>query len=473
MLRRLLALLLVAAGIVAIFLNPLQLSLSVGERPVAIDVVTAPRDLQLVCPGALYQAGGASGTSLTATRLGAANLVGHFAQVPMLTLLKKTLLKGETDQPGPVAGSTQESVSVTAHDQGAGAAQSSAMLQVMQYQLARATNLAGLAAANCVRPAADSWLVGGDTSPGRETLLVMANPSPVDSTVNLELLGSGGPVEAPGLSSISVPASQTTVVAISSVAPNLATFAVHVVASGGAIGAWLETRTVRGLTAGGVDFIGPAIAASKTLSIPGVFLRGSTASARLQALGETYSDLQPVLRIANTSKRVASVTAQLVSATSGAFGTVLQQDVAANSVVDVPITGLQDGDYAALLRSDAPVRAAVRFARVKDKQTDFAWAQASAPSLGPIGFSAPAGAVTKLSLVNASRKSANISVGGTKVALSANSALTITVAPGASQLISADGVVSASTVIDVAGNVSVLPVIDYRNLGGSLKILVR
>jgi hypothetical protein len=473
MLRRLLAFALVAGATIGLYLNPAHVIFYIGDSAQPATVSTAPRDLSVVCPGALYQAGGANGTSLVVTRVGAASLIGRFANRQGVNLLEQALVKDSSATAGSLSGSRGDSVSFTAHDPSGIATQGSALLQAAQYQKVGAANLSGLAAANCVRPTADAWLVGGDTSSGRETLLIMANPSQVDSTVNLEILGSGGPIEAPGLSSISVPALQTTVVAISSVAPNLATFAVHVVASGGPVGAWLETRTVRGLTAGGVDYVGASIPAAKSLVIPGIFLRSTAAAAALQNLGDSYSDLQPVLRIANASSKDSTVTAQFLGVSAKSFGTVLQQDVAAHTVVDVPITGLQDGDYVALLRSDSPVRAAIRFARVKAKLTDTAWAVAAEANSGSVGYSVPAGSISKLSIVNPGKSVATVSVGATKVSVPANSSVSLTLPAGSSGLLTSDLPVAASLVIDIDSNIAVLPLLEYRNLGGSLKILVR
>jgi hypothetical protein len=374
---------------------------------------------------------------------------------------------------GKVNDTLSSASSLTVTDQTGKAMQGSALLSGVQVQKVAAPNLSGLAAANCIRPSSDSWLVGGSTSPGRETLVVLSNPTGVDSTVNLELIGTGGAVAAPGLSSISVPKLKTAVIPISGLAPNLSTFAIHVVSSGGALGTWLETRTIRGLTPGGVDFIGPSADPAKTLSIPGIFIRGSADAAKLIRLNDAYSDLVPMLRITSTSSMDATVTAQLLGSSAKTFGTVVQEVVAANSSLDIPITGLVDGNYVAFINSSQPIRASLRLSRIKGSQTDFAWAPAVSALASKAAFSAPAGAISKLSIANPGRVSAVVQIAGSSYTVLPSTAITVSVAAGASSQIYSSVPVSASLVIDVGGLISVVPVIDYKNLGGQLSVLVR
>ncbi|MFT2689650.1 DUF5719 family protein [Clavibacter zhangzhiyongii] len=70
-------------------------------------------------------------------------------------------------------------------------------------QIATEPDLAGLAAAPCSEATADSWLVGGATTTGRTTFVVLDNPSGVSSTVDLAITGEDGAVSAPGASGIS------------------------------------------------------------------------------------------------------------------------------------------------------------------------------------------------------------------------------------------------------------------------------
>ncbi len=473
MFRRSLALVVVLAASIGFYLNGASFEYAISSPPSPILVVTQAKDLTLVCPGAVFQAGGNSGTSLNVGRVGSATLSGRFASQPGLLLQEQRLngVLGVTT--GKVNDTLTAASALTVVDQTGKAIQGSAMLSGVQVQKVAAPNLSGLAAANCVRPSSDSWLVGGSTSPGRETLVVLSNPTGVDSTVNLELIGTGGTVAAPGLSSISVPKLKTAVIPISGLAPNLSTFAVHVVSSGGALGTWLETRTIRGLTPGGVDFVGPSADPAKSLSIPGIFIRGSVDAAKLIRLNDAYSDLVPMLRITSTSTKDATVTAQFLGSSAKTFGTVVQQVVAANSSLDIPITGLVDGNYVAFINSSQPIRASIRLSRTKGAQTDFAWAPAVAALARAVAFNAPAGAISKLSIANPGRTPAVVNVGASNYTIPPSTAITVSVPAGAGSQISSNVPVSASLVIDVGGLISVVPVIDYKNLGGQLSVLVR
>jgi hypothetical protein len=473
MFRRILAALLVAGAIAGFYANPLKLSIDVGELADPSQVTAQARDLSLVCPGALFRAGGSTGTSLSVSRTGSATLTGFFDGQPQLTLVEQRLVQGAPLVSGLVNDTLVEAKSITVQDPQGLAAQGSALLSATQVQKVAVSNLAGLASSNCIRPSSDAWLIGGDTSPGRETLIILSNPTSVDSTVNLEILGPGGPIVAPGLSSISVPKFKTTVIPISGLAPNLSTFAVHVVSSGGSLGTWLQVRTMRGLVAGGVELVGPAVDAAKSLVVPGIFLRGTADAAKLVSANDAYADLTPMLRITSTSSKPATVTAQFLGTNDKTYGTVIQQVVAPNSTVDIAITGLADGDYVALIDSSEPVRAAIRLSRTKAKQTDFAWAPAVAPLTNRVVFNSPAGAITKLAIANPGKTTATVTVGTRTVTIAPAASVSLVATAGQSTAMKSSVPVAASQVIDVGGLVSVLPVLDYKNLGGVLKVLVR
>jgi hypothetical protein len=473
MLKRIFAVALVAGSLVAFYLNPLQLSFSVGSPATPLTVTTQARDLSLVCPGALFRAGGSSGTSLKVARTGSASLNGFFGSQPELKLVEKLLVPNAPVLAGRLTDTFKSAKSLTVQDPAGVAAQGSALLSATQTQLTKVSNLSGLAAANCVRPSSDTWLVGGDTSPGRETLLILSNPTSVDATVNLEIIGPGGPIVTPGLSSISVPKSKTTVIPVSGLAPNLPTFSIHVVSSGGALGAWLQTRTIRGLVASGVELVGPSVDPSQFLTIPGIFLRGTEDAAKLIASSDAYSDLSPMLRVTSTSAKPTTVTAQILGTSANTYGTVIQQVVAPNSTLDIPITGLADGDYVAFIDSSEPVRAAIRISRTKAKQTDFAWAPAVFAQTTKMVFTSPEGSISKVAIANPGKEQASVTLGSRTFKIAPASSVSLVVSPGRANSLKSDVPVSATVVIDVDGFISVVPVIDYKNLGGKLEVLVR
>lgn len=465
MIRRYLALVLAVALAAIALVNPMHFELQLGQSQPTIETTVQARDLSLVCPGALFQAGGTSGTSLKNIRVGSAALVGALTN-------SQLSLEG-----GPIAGRIVEPKSFTAVDRSGLATQGSALLNVAQAQLVQAKNLSGLAAATCMRPLSDLWLIGGDTTVGRETLIIMTNPTEVDATVDLQILGTGGLISAPGLSSISVPAGKTTVIPVSSLAPNLSTFAIHVSATGGALGAWLQQRTIRSLIPGGVDYIAASLDASKSLVIPGIYLRGTKDAERFISKHDDYTDLRPMLRLTNATDRDANVTAQILGANSSTFGTVVQKVVPAHSTVDVVIEDLEDGDYFSIIDSSSPIRASMRVARTKQLQNDFAWLAAADAFTAERAVSTPAGSVSKLALVNAGTDPAVVTMrsgdSSTTYSLKPKTTVSVVVTPGVSTFVSSTSPVAANVVIDIDGYLAVAGVLDYKNLGGTVAITVR
>jgi hypothetical protein len=87
--------------------------------------------------------------------------------------------------------------------------------------------------------------------------------------------------------------------------------------------------------------------------------------------------------------------------------------------------------------------------------------------------SAPAGSITKLSIVNPGKVEAKVTVGGKVIKVAAQSSTSTVMTSGISWSISSDQPVAVSTVIDFSGAFSVVPVIDFSNLGGQLNIWVR
>ena len=471
--KRIAALFLVVGALVAIYLNPLKPVFSAGETSSALQVETKARDLSIVCPGALFRAGGSSGTSLDLARTGEATSIGYFDETTGLTLVEQRVVPDAPLVQGTPRARFVEAKGLTVLDPEGKAKQSSALLSALQFQVASVSNMSGLAAANCMRPTSDAWLVGGDTTSGRESLLILVNPSNVDSKVDLELYGPGGKIVASGLTSISAPKQRTTVIPLSSLTPSLPTFSVHVESSGGALGVWMQIRAVRGLAAGGVELIAPAIDASKLQTVPGVFIRGTADGAKLVAVNPAYSDTAPVLRVQNTSTKQATVTAQLLGTTATTYGTVVQEVVPPNATIDIPITDLADGDYAAFIDSSEPVRAAIRLNRTKGGATDVAWLPAVQAISEKAVTSAPSGSITKLSIVNPGKVAANVTFGGKTLKVPGQSSISTVMTSGVSWSITSDQPVAVSTVIDFSGAFSVVPVIDFSNLGGQLNIWVR
>jgi hypothetical protein len=139
----------------------------------------------------------------------------------------------------------------------------------------------GLAASPCARPITDGWLVGGGSTVGRLTTLLLVNDDDRPAQVDLTVYGPNGAVPAPGGSGLVLPPSSRTQVRLDSLAPNEIVTAVHVQASSGRIGVSALDQQVNGLVPLGMSLL-PATQPGLRLVIPDV--PQPVAAARLDLL---------------------------------------------------------------------------------------------------------------------------------------------------------------------------------------------
>lgn len=423
--------------------------LQVGQAATPQTVNVQPKQPTLVCPGPVFVNGGQNGVTL-----------GSFTQSGAVTIIGK-------DGDASLNSSSSSEKVLEGSDAG------SRGFNAIQAQSANGQQAFGLSAANCVPGTNEGWLVAGDNSIGREALLVMANSTKVDATVSLQLHGTSGPIEGAGLSGISAPAGKVTVLPLSSFAPKAETFALQVSSRGAELGLWLQQKTVRGLTPGGLDLVGLSASPSKTVLIPGIFLRNTAGLATLASSSKDFSDTKPIIRITAPGERDANFTAQIQGADGASFGNVLQASVPAGTTRDFTLEDLADGNYSVQLSSEEPVLAGVRYSRISGNLPDFAWAQSVEPTKLRAGFSTMSGSNSKLSIHNPNKKAATVSIGGREYSISGNSNIVVPVASGTSFSVESEQALSVSQVIDIRGGIAVVPVLDYQNVGGKLKILVR
>jgi len=440
------------------------------------------KDLQLNCTGPALLAGGKNGTSVTGFgRTGSSSVAISYSGASNTTLSvfgTKQIIGFANRQELESRISISQSLRVK--DSTGKTAQGSALLTANQVQLSAAKELRGLLAAPCLRPQSEFWLVGGSTKVGREALLILNNASLVDATVDLEIFTENGLSHSAGLSGISVPKGKTTVIPLASFVLNADSIAVHVQSQGGSITAFIQQKAVRGLSASGADFISPSETIAAESYFPGILIRGSESSARLRKNGPRYSDVQNMLRVYVPGETDAKLTLQILGTTRETFGTVIQLDAPAGKVSDFDIKGLSDGDYFGVLQSNVPVRSAIRLVRssvLSDAYTDFAWINAASEFSDTRYIAVPKAGISKLSLINSSNKptSVTLKIGAASVvrSIGALSEEVVRAAPGLSIGITpSDSPIRANLLIDVQGRISVIPVLDEKNISGQVKISV-
>jgi hypothetical protein len=442
----------------------------------SVTVTPAPAEQLRVCPGALLHLGDDQGQNA-----GTPSTIGS----PQRRVAAEEGEVSSTELPHSDAGTGGTSSAPIALRIGG----ASGLLAGAQSQTAKTDDERGFAAADCAEPSGSAWLVGGSTATGRTTLLMLANPTQVDATVAIEILGEKGLVTAPGLTGITVAAGSQRVISLAGFAPDLASPVVHVTARGGRIVAALQQTTVRGLDAGGVDIVGATADPATRLRIPGVRVMGADAVA--QALGrDDWTDAVPSIRIGNPGTADAKVQVSLQPESAGAKGTSFQLDVAAGKVGEVGLdsgidtdTGalaIPDGEYSVTVQADQPVVAAARISTASPPSdpdaapaSDFAW-DVAAPALqgatmvtiapGPdprVAFAGTAGTVTLKGLHGAA---------DVTVTVPANGQGSASVVAGASYRIQGGDGMTASVGYAAAAALASYPIVSPRPVSGPITV---
>lgn len=127
----------------------------------------------------------------------------------------------------------------------------------------------GLAAQPCARPVTDAWLMGGGSTVGRLTQVVLVNDDDRPAQVDLLVYGTGGPVSTPSASGIVLAAGSRKQVRLDAIAPGQKLVAVHVVARSGRIGVVGLDQESLGLIPEGIALLPPTEAGTR-LVVPGV-----------------------------------------------------------------------------------------------------------------------------------------------------------------------------------------------------------
>lgn len=371
---------LVVAGAVAAAIVGQLPALGVVDHVLVATPSSAPQ--ALVCPGPAL-AIGASGT--------AANTVSATGRPARTTGTAGGAKVGSTAlKRGNVSGPGAPPRSLTAP-----AASSAGAIAGAQVEQVTGGDAAGLVATACTTPQSDLWFAAGATTTGRTSVLTLANPSPVAADVAVRIWTEDGPVEAGGVTQVSVPAKSRRAVSLAGYAPSAGGTVVRITSTGGRIGAALEQRTVRGLESGGVDVTGATTGPARSQVIPGIRVVAAAAVAAAQREDDS-ADLQPVVRVLVPGAEAATVTIR-VTPDSGGKAVALGRRVAAGVVTDFALNGLGDGTYTVRVTADRPFVTGARTATVGDSGGGSAVKPApSAPSSGggaDSGFGSDAGLV--------------------------------------------------------------------------------
>lgn len=233
-------------------------------------------------------------------------------------------------------------------------------------------DLRGLTATTCQRPLTSAVLIGGSTTLGSSTRLVLSNPGETVATVSVTGWGATG--QLPEIAPVVVPAGEVRAILLETVSlePRLA---LRLDVAGGRVVPSLQDSSLNGLVPAGTETIGPAADPTTTLVIGGVELPEGDGA-------------QAALRLLNPNDQPATVAVEMLGpdgpqVLEGAEDSVIEP----GTVVDISLAGLPAGTYGIRVTADLPVSGAVRLARTGTPgeddpdvaPVDVAWLPASAP----------------------------------------------------------------------------------------------
>ena len=276
-----------------------------------------------------------------------------------------------TRQPIDNTGSTQGSSSTVATVP-AGDATAPAALAGATSQLIETEEISGFVAAECVEPRSDTWLVGGSTSTGRTTLIVLTNPGEVAASVTLSFYGADGPIDAPGADGIILAPHSETVLPLAGFAPGQASPVVHAVSAGSPIVARMLHTTTRVLEPGGAAWVAPSAPPARSLTIPGFVTIGhDTIEERTGAPG--FDDIEPLLRFFVPGDQDTRVTVSLTPE-NGEAQVATEIDLRGGSVTDFALEHFADGTYTVGVTAEIPILVGAHVSVVgAESGSDHAW----------------------------------------------------------------------------------------------------
>lgn len=244
-------------------------------------------------------------------------------------------------------------------------------------------DLRGLAAANCLTPSNDFWLLGASTTVGASSVLNLYNASETPSTVDLELIGSEGPIQAAGSRGLLLAPGESRSWVLAGLAAGQESLAVHVSASGGAVAGTIQQSVLRGLTPGGVELLQPGNGPGLREVVTGIEVQDAKVARQISGQSG-YEKAAPALEVVVPGSGDATLEVRL-------FGPKGQVELpgggvltaAGGSVLSIPLDSLPAGTYSADISSNVSFNAAARVSRGTGtgKPVDFGWA----PSSGRLG----------------------------------------------------------------------------------------
>lgn len=242
-----------------------------------------------------------------------------------------------------------------------------------------------LVSAPCLVPQAELWLVAGGGGSTRRERVVLTNPGANTVLADVSVLGGAGLLPSSNGRNVSVPPRGRASLFVDALVGPENTPVVHVVASGGVLGAVLEDSWVEGATGRGADDTIPAADPGQEQVVSGVVIDGP---ARLR-VGVPGTDETVVQARALTKDGPVALPGDGVLRVPG------------SSVRELDLSAVPAGAYAIQVRADHPVVAGVMVERRgTGPQSDFGWTTSTDAISDLAGTPLPAGAAASLLLTS-------------------------------------------------------------------------
>lgn len=325
----------------------------------------------------------------------------------------------------------------------------------VSYQQLDNLNVRGLAMAECQVPRTETWLVGADTTTGRQAVLSLINPGQVLATVDIEVWGADGPISTPLGKGILVAPDTQRVFSLAGFAPEEPRPVMRVTAQGTGVVASLHYSIVRGLEADGLAVITGQPEPSVKRVITGLYTPPEEIIGPVRGK-EGYADVGGLLRVL-APDAAAIVSVRIIRPSLGDIETELRLE--AGQVGDLALDEIGSGEYSIIIESDQPVVAGVRNSVGTDARTDTSWVGSSYPISQQTLFAVPSVGETRISVVNAGENAVTVTIDGVSVPLEAGSMIARPIVAGTSFL-AAEGEVFAvvsSRAENSLGHLQVLP----------------
>lgn len=308
---------LAVAALATVFALPLSTVTNAGHSPQANQISVPARPLEVVCPGSLYQLGGADGTEVDSVEsLGDADF--YLIQQGVATPYRAS-------EPAIFDAESEE--------------QSSSELSGYQWQQLDENRIAGLISLSCKKPVTQSWILGGKTNIGSESLLIVHNPDVLSTILDLKFFDGDEQVS----DSTSLAPGETKVINLARYVSTEEAIGINIESQGGRFAAWVQSKTNSGITPTGVDIE----AHNQLQQNPSMLITVQSA------------DLPTEFRVPELHALVTESISTTVSISSlqGGFGDAFRVNLDAG-VNSIELPNLDPGSYRITLEAEAALLAA-------------------------------------------------------------------------------------------------------------------